>query len=78
MTEPKPPALPKLPRPKSSLLVRAYGALGLLVLAAYLAAGYWGMSLDSESRDRVPEGVRKEPGGYRGYHLWHSGYLGGK
>lgn len=56
----------------------AYGAYGVVLLIAYLIAGLTGYSYESEERDLVPLSVRQAPGGYRSYHLWHSGYQGGK
>jgi hypothetical protein len=50
----------------------------LAVLLAYLLAGFTGYSYESEERDSLPLSVRQAPGGYRSYHLWHSGYQGGK
>ena len=69
---------PRLPRPRWTWLVLTYGAYGVLVLIAYLVAGFSGYSYDSEERAVVPPSVRQAPGGYRSYHLWHSGYQGGK
>ena len=56
----------------------AYGAYGVVLLIAYLIAGLTGYSYESEERDLVPLSVLQSPGGYRSYHLWHSGYQGGK
>jgi hypothetical protein len=58
--------------------VRAYAGFGALVLLAYFMAGLFGWSFEQEDRDAVPLSVRQTPGGYRSYHLWHSGYQGGK
>ena len=73
-----PGAGPRLPRPRPSWLVRIYAALGVLVLLVYFVAGLLGWSVDSEERDALPLSVRQAPGGYRSYHLWHSGFQGGK
>ena len=56
----------------------AYGAYGAVLLLAYLIAGVTGYSYESQERAVVPSSVRQAPGGYRSYHLWHSGYQGGK
>jgi hypothetical protein len=72
------PTAPEIPRDRPSWPVIAYGGFGAVVLLAYLAAGIFGWSLEDETRDAVPASVRQAPGGYRSYHLWHSGYQGGK
>lgn len=69
---------PRLPRPRPSWLVLVYGAYGVAVLLAYLLAGATGYSYEPGERASVPLSVRQAPGGYRSYHLWHSGYQGGK
>jgi hypothetical protein len=58
--------------------VRGYTGFGVVVVLAYLFAGLFGWSFESEDRDEVPLSVRQSPGGYRSYHLWHSGFQGGK
>ena len=80
MTEPtsSPPSRPRVPRPRNTWLVIGYGVYGVAILIAYLVAGFTGYSYESEERDSVPSSVRQAPGGYRSYHLWHSGYQGGK
>jgi hypothetical protein len=69
---------PKIPKRGPSRLVIAYGCFGGAVLMLYLVAGIFGFSFDGEEREALPAGVRQAPGGYRSYHLWHSGYQGGK
>jgi hypothetical protein len=69
---------PRLPRSRPSWLVRGYAGFGLLVLLGYLVAGFFGWSFEQEDRDALPLSVRQSPGGYRSYHLWHSGFQGGK
>jgi hypothetical protein len=69
---------PRVPRPRRSWVVLAYGAYGVAVLLAYLFAGFTGYSYQAQERSSVPLSVRQAPGGYRSYHLWHSGYQGGK
>lgn len=79
MSEPTPdPSAPKLPRARPSWLVIAYGCFGMLVIGGYLLAGLFGWSFEDDDRDALPLSVRQAPGGYRSYHLWHSGYQGGK
>jgi hypothetical protein len=67
-----------VPRPRTTWLVIGYGIYGVVILLAYLVAGFTGYSYESEEHDSVPSSVRQAPGGYRSYHLWHSGYQGGK
>ena len=67
-----------IPRARISWLSGAYGLFGSAVLGAYWLASSFGWGSSEEERDVVPASVRQAPGGYRGYHLWHSGYQGGK
>lgn len=77
--DPPPPAgAPRIPRDKPSWLALSYGAFGALLVVGYLLSGLFGWSFEEERRDALPAGVRQAPGGYRSYHLWHSGYQGGK
>lgn len=69
---------PQLPPPRPSWVVRAYTAFGVAVVLTYLAAGLYGWSFEPEDEGAIPVGVRQFPGGYRSYHLWHSGFQGGK
>jgi hypothetical protein len=75
---PSPTRRPRLPSTPWTWRVIAYGVYGVAVLAAFLAAGFLGWSSEGEERDALPQSVRQAPGGYRSYHLWHSGYQGGK
>jgi hypothetical protein len=80
-TEPERPthaARPRLPSTPWTWLVIAYAVYGAAVLLLFLAAGLLGWSAEGEERDALPLSVRQAPGGYRSYHLWHSGYQGGK
>jgi hypothetical protein len=56
----------------------AYLALGLAVNAGYGAAQYTGWEPGTPERQKLPPGARDSPGGYRGFHFWHSGWQGGK
>jgi hypothetical protein len=76
--DPSPASGPRVPRDKPSRLAIAYGALGVVLVAGYLLSGLLGWSFEDEERGALPAGVRTAPGGYRSYHLWHSGYQGGK
>jgi hypothetical protein len=69
---------PRLPMPRPSWLVRGYAGFGVLVVLGYLVAGILGWSFEQEDRAALPLSVRQSPGGYRSYHLWHSGFQGGK
>lgn len=76
--DPSPASGPRVPRAKPSWLVIAYGALGGALVVGYLLSGLLGWSFEEEEQGALPAGVRQAPGGYRSYHLWHSGYQGGK
>lgn len=67
-----------IPKPRFSWLSRGYALFGCAVLGAYWLASTFGWGGGDEDRDVLPASVRQAPGGYRGYHLWHSGYQGGK
>jgi hypothetical protein len=69
---------PRIPRAKPSWLALSYGVLGAALVAGYLLSGLFGWSFEAEEQGAIPAGVRQAPGGYRSYHLWHSGYQGGK
>jgi hypothetical protein len=68
----------RLRQPEVSRLMWLYALFGGGVLSLYLAAGVFGWASAAERRDRVPATVRHSPGGYRSYHIWYSGYHGGK
>ena len=79
MSEPRPRSARPEPPPRGpSRLVVGYGVFGVSVLVAYLLAGFFGWHMGDAEREVLPAGVRSSPGGYRAYHLWHSGYQGGK
>lgn len=79
MSDPRAPSgRPERPPTGPSRLVIAYGLFGVSVLVTYLLAGFMGWHFGDAERDVLPAGVRSSPGGYRAYHLWHSGYQGGK
>jgi hypothetical protein len=51
-------------------------ALG--VVGLYAGASAFGWRLATAPRERIPPSVRSSPGGYRSFHFWHTGYMGGK
>jgi hypothetical protein len=55
-----------------------YLAFGLAVNAAYGGVLFTGWEGGTPAREKLPPGARDSPGGYRGYHFWHSGFQGGK
>ncbi|MHB8419879.1 MAG: hypothetical protein ACYDCL_17525 [Myxococcales bacterium] len=57
------------------LLHKALVVGGLLLYASALRFGW---DLPSAHHELVPPSVRSSPGGYRSYHFWHSGFMGGK
>lgn len=68
----------RLRKRKVSRAMWLYAGFGAAVLGLYLAAGLFGWASAAERRDHVPATVRHSPGGYRSYHIWYSGYHGGK
>jgi hypothetical protein len=50
--------------------------IGLLVL--YAVAAFTGWEPGTPGRERIPADVRHSPGGYRSFHFWHAGFIGGK
>ena len=58
-------------------LLRLYPYFGALILAGYLGSALVGWEFTSARREKLPASAQS-PGGYRGFHFWHSGYQGGK
>ena len=61
-----------------SRVVLATLLMGLGANAAYGVAQFTGWEHGTPERDKLPPNARDSPGGYRGYHFWHSGFQGGK
>lgn len=61
-----------------SNLVRFYIGVGALLLTLFTLATCTGWEAGSPKPDVIPASVRSSPGGYRSFHFWHAGYLGGK
>lgn len=60
------------------MLSKIYLALGVGLLALFVAATWSGWEIGNPQRQVLPANVRNSPGGYRSFHFWHSGYRGGK
>ena len=60
------------------MLARIYAGLGAAMILGYIAITQAGWEFTSPKRQFVPSSVRQSPGGYRSYHLWHTGFRGGK
>jgi hypothetical protein len=57
---------------------KSYLLLGTLLVCSYGVSSFTGWEWTSARRQYIPAGVRQQPGGYRSFHFWHSGYRGGK
>jgi hypothetical protein len=60
------------------MLVKFYLVLGIVIIGAYGFVALTGREFGDPERQKVPADVRQSPGGYRSYHVWYSGYRGGK
>ena len=60
------------------MLSKLYLVLGIIIIAGYAAIALSGKEFGDPERQKVPADVRQSPGGYRSYHVWYSGYRGGK
>lgn len=60
------------------MLSKLYLLFGVGALVLYVAAALAGWELSMQPRQQLPADVRNQPGGYRSFHFWHSGYRGGK
>ena len=60
------------------MLVKSYLALATALLLGYGATGLLGWEYGSADKQKLPDNVRKQPGGYRTFHYWHSSHRGGK
>jgi hypothetical protein len=76
MSSPDQPPVPRNPRRG---VAATYGVIVLAVIGFWAFSGFTGRVIgSSSSHDSIPAGVRSSPGGYRAFHFWHSGYMGGK
>mgnify|MGYP000254970425 CR=1 FL=1 len=51
-------------------------AAALILFAAH---GFFGVNLfTGGDRSELPDNIRSQPGGYRSFIFWNSGYQGGK
>lgn len=75
-----PPDQPELPQVAPGVGRFLARTLTAVVIAVYLILSFTGWSEVSgdDGRGNVPASVRNSPGGFRTYHFWHSGYMGGK
>ncbi len=48
------------------------------MLALYGAASLFGWGFNPAPRELLSKDARQAPGGYRSYHMWHSGFRGRK
>ncbi|HWN97914.1 MAG TPA: hypothetical protein VNS63_01435 [Blastocatellia bacterium] len=60
------------------MLSKFYLVLGIIIIAAYGAIALSGKEFGDPERQKVPADFRQSPGGYRSYHVFYSGYGGGK
>ena len=60
------------------MLSKFYLILGVIIIAAYGAIALSGKEFGDPAKQKVPDDVRQSPGGYRSFHVWYSGYRGGK
>jgi hypothetical protein len=60
------------------MLSKVYLVLGAIILAGFAFVTLTGRELGDPEKQRMPPDVRQSPGGYRSYHIWYSGFRGGK
>lgn len=60
------------------MLSKLYLVIGVLIIALYGFVTLTGKEFGDPERQKMPADVRQSPGGYRSFHMWHSGYRGGK
>lgn len=60
------------------MLSKFYVVLGIIIIGAYGAIALSGKEFGDPEKQKVPADVRQSPGGYRSFHVWYSGYRGGK
>jgi hypothetical protein len=52
--------------------------VGIVIIALYTIIAFTGREFGDPEKQKMPADVRQSPGGYRSFHVWHSGYRGGK
>ena len=60
------------------MLSKFYLSTGAGLIVFYLLTAFFGWEFGDPQRQKLPADVRSSPGGYRSFHFWHAGYLGGK
>lgn len=55
-----------------------YTAFAIAVLLGYGAVGFNGYELGGGEKKELPQNARQASGGWRSFHFWHVGYMGGK
>jgi hypothetical protein len=63
---------------KTTGLTLFYLITGGATVLGYGVVQAVGWEPGTEKAEVVPPSVRNSPGGYRTWHIWHSGYQGGK
>lgn len=57
------------------MLRKIYVAIGSFIIVLYGYLGFTGWEPGTSSREKIPPGARRGTGSY---HIWYSGYRGGK
>ena len=60
------------------MLSKLYLVIGIAIIALYTVVAFTGREFGDPEKQKMPADVRQSPGGYRSFHVWHSGYRGGK
>jgi hypothetical protein len=60
------------------MLSKFYLVMGILIIGLYGFVAFTGKEFGDPEKQKMPADVRQSPGGYRSFHMWHSGYRGGK
>lgn len=56
----------------------SYKVWAASVVLLYTLSGFAGWRSSRSEREKIDASVRSSPGGYRSFHFWHSGFMGGK
>ena len=62
----------------SKIVRRCYLGGSLAVMLPFFGSTMLGLDGTKPPERIMPSEVRQSPGGFRGFHFWHSGYRGGK